>query len=106
MLITSILLAVAAPGPVAATARNAYSTCLKSAIAEALKQKLPSDGFSAFAHQHCQAQEGSFKSGLAAFNVKNGMSKAAAAEDAQLQIDDYVFSAQDTYADKLEHGDR
>lgn len=105
LVLTSILVSAALQAAVAAAPRKAYNDCLKTAVTEALKTKVPTDGFADFAHKHCAAYESSFKTGLVNFNVKNGMSKASAADDAQLQIDDYVFSAEQRYADKSEHGD-
>ena len=77
--------------------RQAYSACLRDAVANAKIAKIPADGFKAYAHEACAAVEQTFKASLAAFNVKNGMGKKSAAEDAQVQIDDYVFSAEDRY---------
>ncbi len=97
MFISLILAAAMAQATVADGARKAFSACLKSAEQSAKAEKIAADAFEAYAHQKCAAAESSFKSGLAGFNRKNGMSSKAAAEDAQLQIDDYVFSATERY---------
>lgn len=81
--------------------RQAYSACLRDAVANAKVAKIPGDGFKAYAHETCAAAEASLKAKLAAFNVKNGMGRKSAAEDAQVQIDDYVFSAEDRYRASL-----
>lgn len=92
ILLASAMLAAGAGGP-----REAYSACLNDAVASAKAAKVPADGFKAYAHQNCAAAEDSFRKTLAAFNIKNGMGRKSATEDAQVQIDDYVFSADDRY---------
>lgn len=104
MIITSFLLAAALQAAVAAGPRKEYVACLKTAESEALKRRLPVDQYGAFAHQNCAAIETQLRAGLTSFGIKNGLSKTAAADDAQMQIDDYVFSSEQRYADKLEHG--
>ncbi len=96
-MITSLLAAAAFLAGIAGDSRQAYSACLKDAVANAKITKIPGDGFKAYAHQACAAAEDSFKKSLAAFNIKNGMGKKSATEDAQIQIDDYVFAAEDKY---------
>lgn len=96
-MIIPILAATALLAGVAGDPRPAYSACLKDAVANARIAKIPADGFKAYAHQTCAAAEDSFKKSLAAFNMKNGMGKKSATDDAQVQIDDYVFAAEDKY---------
>ena len=82
----------------AATAdRSAYVSCLKDAVASAKSASVGVDGFKVYAHKTCESTESGLKSKLVSFNVKNGMSKKAAAEDAQVQLDDYVYSAEEKY---------
>ncbi len=101
-MIISILAATALFAGAAGEPRQAYSACLKNAVTNAKVAKIPGDGFKAYAHQACVAAEDSFKKSLAAFNVKNGMGKKNATDDAQIQIDDYVFAAEDKYRFSLE----
>ncbi len=101
-MIISILAAAALFAGVAGEPRQAYSACLKDAVTNAKNAKVSADGFKVYAHQACAAAEGDFRKSLAAFNVKNGMGKTSATEDAQIQIDDYVFAAEDKYRFSLE----
>lgn len=96
-MILMYLAAAAISAGVAGEPRQAYSACLKGAVTNAKAANVPADGFKAYAHQTCAAAEDSFRKSLAAFNVKNGMSRKSATEDAQVQIDDYVFTAEDKY---------
>ena len=101
-MITSILASAAIVAGVAGEPRQAYSACLKDAVANAKVAKVPADGFKAYVQQSCAADEDSFRKVLAAFNIKNGMGRKSATEDAQVQIDDYVFSAEDRYRASLD----
>lgn len=98
----TILVAVALQAAVAAEPRKAYSACLSQAVASAKTAKIPVAGFKAYAYQTCASVEDSFRKALAAFNMKNGMGRKIATEDAQVQIDDYVYSADDRYRYSVE----
>ena len=100
-MIISMVAAAALFAGVSAEPRQAYSACLKDAVANAKIANVTADGFKAYAQQTCASAEGSFKASLSAFNVKNGMSKKSAGEDAQVQIDDYLYSAEDRYRGSL-----
>lgn len=96
------VIAVAMMMQTAAADRSAYVACLKDAVASAKGANVTTDAFKAYAHTTCASVEGGFKSKLVAFNVKNGMSKKAAAEDAQVQLDDYVYTAEERYRYSVE----
>jgi hypothetical protein len=80
-----------------ADVRGAYVSCLKDAVASAKGASVGVDGFKDYAHKTCSAVADDLKSKLVTFNVKNGMSKKAAASDAELQLDDYVYTAEERY---------
>ena len=82
--------------------RRAYVSCLKDAAVSAQSSNIGADAFDDYAHKTCAAIEGSFRSKLVSFNVKNGMSKKTADEDAQIQLDDYVYTASEKYRYSLE----
>jgi|GEM_PF-7076226 len=83
-----------------ATPRQDYTDCLKRAGLQAAAQQVAPDQYSAFASQQCAAQAASFKSALVAFDVKNGVKRAQAAADAQLQLDDYLAMSAEKYEAK------
>src|SRR5688500_12913328 len=101
-MIASLLAAAAIFAGASGEPRQAYAACLKDAVANAKIAKVAPDGFKAYAQQSCASAEESFKASLAAFNVKNGMGRKSAMEDAQVQIDDYVFTAEDRYRFSLQ----
>jgi hypothetical protein len=82
--------------------RTAYRACLSDAVTSAKSANVKVDGFKEYAHRTCAAIEDSFKAKLVAFNVKNGMSKKAAAEDADIQLEDYIYTAEERYRYSLE----
>jgi hypothetical protein len=77
--------------------RTAYRTCLSEAVASAKSANIGVDGFKDYARKVCAGVEDGFKSKLVSFNVKNGMSKKTAAEDAEVQLDDYLYTAEEKY---------
>jgi hypothetical protein len=83
-----------------AAPRQDFTECLKKASLQASAQKVAPDQYSAFAMQQCSAAGASFKSALVAFDVKNGVKRAQAASDAQLQIDDYLAMSAEKYESK------
>jgi hypothetical protein len=104
VIVTTVIIAAALQATVAAGPRREYVACLKTAVSQASGQKIAPDGFAAFAQQSCSAIEQNFKAELVKFLTKNGMSKSSAAEDANLQIEDYVYSAEERYRDQVANG--
>ena len=77
--------------------RSAFSACLKDASAKATSQKVAPDAYPDFIRGLCTAQAASFKSALISFDTKNGVKRAQASSDAQLQIDDYITGSAENY---------
>ena len=80
--------------------RNNYADCLGKASHQAAAQQVAPDQYSAFASQQCAAQAERFKSVLIAFDTKNGIKKAQATEDAQLQVEDFLAVSAEKYQSK------
>lgn len=78
-------------------ARAAYRSCLNDAVVSAKSANISADGFKDYAQKTCAAMEQAFKAKLVSFNVKNGMSKKEAAEDAQIQLEDYMYPYDEKY---------
>jgi hypothetical protein len=81
--------------------RQALMECLKRASLTAAAQNVAADQYGAFATQQCTAAAASFKNALIAFDTKNGVKRAQAASDAQLQVDDYVAMSAEKYESKV-----
>lgn len=80
--------------------RQAFGDCLQRAGLTAAAQNVAPGQYSTYAMQQCAAAAEKFKSALVNFDVKNGVKRAQAAADAQLQVDDYVAMSQEKYESK------
>ncbi|HEU5482987.1 MAG TPA: hypothetical protein VFU80_07860 [Sphingomicrobium sp.] len=96
-MIVTVLAAMMAMQAGADGPRNAYRSCLNNAVSSAKTANVTADGFKDYAHKTCASAADGLKSKLVAFNVKNGMSKKAAADDADIQLDDYLYSYEEKF---------
>jgi len=76
---------------------DAFRGCLRDAATKAKSEKVPGDGIEAYLKNACTVQMGSLKEALVAFRMKNGMSRKAAGDDAEMTVDDYVSTPADNY---------
>jgi hypothetical protein len=76
---------------------DTFRDCLHEASDKAMKEKVAGDSFEAYARNACSVSMGSLKSAVVAFRMKNGMSKKAAGDDAEMTVDDYVATSVDKY---------
>ncbi len=83
-----------------AAPRDKFADCLHSASLQAAAQQVAAGQYGAFANQQCSAQAAKFKGAIVAFDVKNGVKRARAESDAQLQVDDYIAMSAEKYASK------
>ena len=74
-----------------------FRGCLRSAADRATGEKVSGDTIETYLRNACTVQMGSLRDALIAFRLKNGMSKKAAADDAQMTIDDYIATPADNY---------
>jgi hypothetical protein len=76
---------------------TAFRGCLHDAAAKATSDKVSADAIEAYLRGACTVQMGSLKDALVSFRMKNGMTKKAAGDDAEMTIDDYVSTPADNY---------
>jgi hypothetical protein len=76
---------------------QAFRGCLKDAAAKATNEKVAGDAIEAYLRSACGVQMSTLKGAIVAFRMKNGMSKRAAADDAEMTVDDYVGTPVDNY---------
>lgn len=76
---------------------DAFRSCLREAASKAKSDKVAGDAIEAYLKNACAVQMGSLKDVLIAFRMKNGMSRKAAASDADMTVDDYVATPADNY---------
>ncbi|MEO7410479.1 MAG: hypothetical protein ABIU10_04060 [Sphingomicrobium sp.] len=77
--------------------RKNFATCLKTALSDAMANKVAVPDYGAFVVAACSAQADTLRNGLIAFDVKNGIKRAQAAADAKVQIDDYLAVSGENY---------
>lgn len=75
----------------------AFRGCLRDAAAKATQEKVSGDNIETYLRDACTVQMGPLKDALIAFRLKNGMSRKAAADDAQMTLDDYISTPADNY---------
>lgn len=88
--VTALQATIAAP-------TEAFRGCLKEATAKAKAEKVGGDAIEAYLRNACTVQMQSLKTAVVAFRVKNGMARKAAADDAEMTVDDYVATPVDNY---------
>jgi hypothetical protein len=88
--LTALQASIAAP-------TTAFRGCLHEAAAKAMSEKVGADTIETYLRNACTVQMGALKDVLVEFRLKNGMGKKAAANDAQMTIDDYVSTPADNY---------
>jgi hypothetical protein len=76
---------------------TAFRGCLREAAEKAKSEKVAGDGIEAYLRNACSAKMSTLKSVLIDFRLKNGMSRKAAASDADMTVDDYVATPVDNY---------
>ena len=74
-----------------------FRACLKDAGGKAMSQKIAPDAYEAFIRGACTTQLGALRSAVISFRMKNGMARKAAADDADMTVDDYVGTSVDNY---------
>ena len=101
MLITTILLAAMAPAPTATvdTTRAAFTKCLRENVKKSLEAKMPAGEFEVAVKSICNDERTAFRSAVIAFGRSGGDSETVAAEDADMQVDDYHANFVDKYKD-------
>ncbi len=76
---------------------SAFRGCLHDAAAKATSDNVSVDTIETYLRNACTSQLGTLKQALVDFRLKNGMTKKAAADDAEMTIDDYVSTPADNY---------
>jgi hypothetical protein len=97
LLLSSVLVVAAAQSAAVNSARDGLRNCFKEAVTQAKTDKIPKDGFQTFARTHCTAQASKFTAAVWAFDAKNKVSKKQSNADAELQIEDFLFTADEKF---------
>lgn len=77
--------------------RIAFTNCLKKAEVSAKAEKIAPDAYAEYLRAACGAQGDRLKSALVAFDVKNGVSRTRASNDASMDVTDGFTASAKTY---------
>ena len=101
MLITTLLLAVMAQSPSAMvdTTRVAFTKCLRDDMKKALEAKVEDVQYEMQVKSNCGTEREAFRKAVIALGRSGGDSEAVAAEDADLQIEDYHANFTEKFKD-------
>ena len=91
------MFAAASLDTAASSQRSALSKCLKESIANAKSAKVEVGAFEAYMRSQCSSPEADLRRAVIAIDVKNGISRRDAAENARLDVDDYFRSTAERY---------
>ena len=76
---------------------DSFRACLREASTKATGEKVAGAAYEAYARNACSAELQKLKTAVIAFRMKNGMARKAAADDADMTVDDYVATSVDKY---------
>lgn len=101
MLITSLLLAAMAPAPAAevATTRAAFAKCLRVHLKKSLEGKMEEAEYGMSLKASCTDERTAFHKAVVTLNRASGDSAADAADNADMQVDDYHANFTDKFKD-------
>ena len=94
-------LALASADLAASAERSALSTCLKASVESAKAAKIEPTAFDAYMHSQCASQEDGLRKAVIAIDVKNGISRKDATENADLDVGDYFAGTAERYEYEL-----
>lgn len=97
MIAIASMLAAASADTAASAQRSSLSNCLKQSVDRAKSEKVAVDAFEAYMHSQCAAPEGELRKAVIAIDVKNGISRKDAAENAELDVGDYFVATAERY---------
>lgn len=90
--ITLAMLQASIAGPT-----DTFRSCLHEAAGKASGDKVGGDKIEDYLKTTCSVQMNALTDAIISFRMKNGMSKKAAAGDAEMTVEDYVATPADNY---------
>jgi hypothetical protein len=101
MLITSLIFAAMIQSPTAAvdTTRAAFTKCLRDDMKKALEAKVEEVEYEMALKANCSTERDAFRKAVIALGRSGGDSEKVAAEDADMQIEDYHANFTDKFKD-------
>lgn len=102
MLVTMMILAMAAPNPHSLDApRKAYSACVKQFETKSLAAKVDAAAYSTALKGACTAEAAALAKALTDFDVSMGSKRASAMATAESDVADYRLTSEERYRDMV-----
>ena len=103
MLISTLVLAAMVQSPAAVdTSRAAFTKCLRTHMSKSLKDKMTPAEYDMTIKGVCTSERDAFRKAVTALNRATGDSAADAAENADMQIEDYQANFSEKFKDYTE----
>lgn len=99
MLVTTLVFAAMIQSPAVDTTRAAFTKCLRNDLKKALEAKVEEVEYEMALKANCSTERDAFRKALIALGRSGGDSEKVAAEDADMQIEDYHASFTDKFKD-------
>ncbi len=100
MLVTMMMLALAAPNPTALDRpRKAYATCIKAFETKSVAAKLDAAAYATALKGMCQPEAAALTRALTDYDVAMGSKRATAASNAATDVADYQLSSEERFRD-------
>ncbi len=99
MLITSLVFAAMIQSPTVDTTRAAFTKCLREDMKKALEAKVEEVEYEMALKANCSTERDAFRKAVIALGRSGGDSEKVAAEDADMQIEDYHANFTDKFKD-------
>ena len=97
--VLAMLMLAPPPADTVARARKEYSACLSGFMKQSLKEKVEDGAFESGIGPACTAQETRFRSAVVAVDTAAGIKRAAAEENADLEISDMLANIKEAFKD-------
>ena len=106
MFISALIVAamIQSPSATVDTTRLAFTKCMSTQVKKALNSKKSPAEFEMEMKSLCTAERDAFRNAVIALNRSGGDSAADAADNADMQLDDYHANFLDKYKDYSESG--
>ena len=99
MLITSLIFAAMIQSPAVDTTRAAFTKCLREHMKKSLEAKMAEAEYEMSLKAACDTERGAFRTAVTAANRAAGDSAADAADNADMQVEDYHANFTDKFRD-------
>jgi hypothetical protein len=84
-----------------ATARNAFTACLRTQMDRSVSDRTDADGFETAMRERCAQQEAAYRAAVIEREVRMGGNRNRAEQDAEMEVDDAKENFRQLFADAV-----